>query len=377
MLDETAYSSGVSLSGSALLGLHLRAAVLEAQEAETQTATLDRARARDQLRNRLGQLVEQRRHDLSEALDAVRSGAQATLDAARQEAAVILEAATLVAASVAARPVARAPEPSGALRLPLRAAVAMMTLQLRAAERYAEDAERHEHDQREQAEHSAAAGRTWQQRRDELDAELAVVQGEADEVLAGARGEAAQIASAALHAFVAQRSAELARESVAKSAAEAAEEPAPQEVAETIAEPASEVAVGSAPEPVTEMSAEPAYVEPAEPALDVAAEPVFQPVAEPMQQMPFRLVAQPAQQLPVNVVIDAEAFARVFATVLATAIEERQPVWAPTAQMFSTLPIAPPAPVKQSFWSHAKHVDVLLLSAAMVIVLVVLAAWLV
>ena len=75
--------------------------------------------------------------------------------------------------------------------------------------------------------------------------------------------------------------------------------------------------------------------------------------------------------------IDAEAFARVFATVLATAIEERQPVWAPTAQMFSTLPIAPPAPVKQSFWSHAKHVDVLLLSAAMVIVLVVLAAWLV
>ena len=52
-------------------------------------------------------------------------------------------------------------------------------------------------------------------------------------------------------------------------------------------------------------------------------------------------------------------------------------MWAPTAQMFSSLPIAPTVPVKQSFWSHAKHVDVLLLSAAMVIVLVVLAAWLV
>ena len=216
MLDETAYPSGVSLSGSALLGLHLRAAVLEAQEAETQTATLDRARARDQLRNRLGQLVEQRRHDLSEALDAVRSGAQATLDAARQEAAVILEAATLVAASVAVRPVTRAPEPSGALRLPSRAAVAMMTLQLRAAERDAEEAERSEHDQREQAERSAAARHTWQQRRDELDAELAVVQGEADEVLAGARGEAAQIASAALHTFVAQRSVHRSSSSYSK-----------------------------------------------------------------------------------------------------------------------------------------------------------------
>ena len=52
-------------------------------------------------------------------------------------------------------------------------------------------------------------------------------------------------------------------------------------------------------------------------------------------------------------------------------------MWAPSAQMFSALPVAPPPPVKQSFWSHAKHVDVLLLSAAMVIVLVVLAAWLV
>ena len=75
-------------------------------------------------------------------------------------------------------------------------------------------------------------------------------------------------------------------------------------------------------------------------------------------------------------VIDAEAFARVFAAVIASALEERPPVWSPTAQMFAALPIAPQVPVKQSFWSHAKHVDVLLLSAAMVIVLVVLAAWL-
>ena len=52
-------------------------------------------------------------------------------------------------------------------------------------------------------------------------------------------------------------------------------------------------------------------------------------------------------------------------------------MWAPSAQMFPRCRSAPPPPVKQSFWSHAKHVDVLLLSAAMVIILVVLAAWLV
>ncbi len=376
MLDETVYSSGTSLSGSALLGLHLRAAVLEAEEAENQTATLDRARARDQLRERLAQLVEQRRLDLSEALDAVHSEAQATLDAARQEAVVILEAATLVAASVAAKPAPRAPAANGAARLPWRAAVAMLSLQLRTAERDADDAERSEHHLREQADRLSASSRTWQHRRDEMDAELAIAQREADGVLETARGEAALIASAALHAFVAQRAADLARESVAEPAPEVAEEPAPElaeelapEVPEPVAEPMDELATDTIVEFAPELTEEPV--------LAADDEPVVRSVFEPVPQMPIVPPAQLAPQLPVNVVIDAEAFARVFATVIASALEERPAVWAPTTQMFSPLPIAPPAPVKQSFWSHAKHVDVLLLSAAMVIVLVVLAAWLV
>ena len=46
MPDDTAYSSDAALSGPAMLGLHLRAAVLEAEEAEMpDPATLDRARA--------------------------------------------------------------------------------------------------------------------------------------------------------------------------------------------------------------------------------------------------------------------------------------------------------------------------------------------
>ena len=35
-----------------------------------------------------------------------------------------------------------------------------------------------------------------------------------------------------------------------------------------------------------------------------------------------------------------------------------------------------PVPVKQSFWTHARHPDVILMSLTMVIVLVILAAWL-
>jgi hypothetical protein len=81
----------------------------------------------------------------------------------------------------------------------------------------------------------------------------------------------------------------------------------------------------------------------------------------------------PAVQPPPTVLIDAEAFARVFANMVAQVIEERSPhpqsivVPMPT-QM---------APAKQGFWTHARHIDVMLLGLTMVIVLVILAAWLV
>lgn len=73
-----------------------------------------------------------------------------------------------------------------------------------------------------------------------------------------------------------------------------------------------------------------------------------------------------------NIVIDAEAFARVFATTVAALLQDRPPVvvHAPAA------PAVAPPPAKQSFWSNARHADVLLMGLATVIVITVLAAWL-
>lgn len=87
----------------------------------------------------------------------------------------------------------------------------------------------------------------------------------------------------------------------------------------------------------------------------------------------------PATTVPISIVIDADAFARVFASVFSTILDERMPTGPGTysGPMYAPMIMPAAAPVKQSFWSHAKHVDVLLLSAAMIIVLVVLAAWLV
>ncbi|MEI6497822.1 MAG: hypothetical protein WCO88_14255, partial [Actinomycetota bacterium] len=83
-----------------------------------------------------------------------------------------------------------------------------------------------------------------------------------------------------------------------------------------------------------------------------------------------------------NIVLDAEAFARVFATVLAEA-RAGQPTVPPEylaalqAQARLVAPAAPPAPVKKGFWANAKHLDVLLLGLGAAIVLGILAAWLV
>lgn len=76
-----------------------------------------------------------------------------------------------------------------------------------------------------------------------------------------------------------------------------------------------------------------------------------------------------------NIVIDAEAFARVFATTIAALMQDRQPI---VVQAPLGAPVAAPVPVppKASFWSEARHADVLLMGLATVIVIVVLAAWL-
>jgi hypothetical protein len=89
------------------------------------------------------------------------------------------------------------------------------------------------------------------------------------------------------------------------------------------------------------------------PVLDIA-------IAAPQQT---DVVVQP----PINIVIDAEAFARVLATVLS----ERLPAWGNGA--IATGP-APAAPIQPSL-KHARHLDVFLIGVATLIVLVILAAW--
>lgn len=77
----------------------------------------------------------------------------------------------------------------------------------------------------------------------------------------------------------------------------------------------------------------------------------------------------------VNVVIDAEAFARAFAAVLAPILESRQQQQqAPQPPVMPHYRIVEPEP-RKSFWSQAWHADVLLALAAIVIVVVVLVAW--
>lgn len=75
-----------------------------------------------------------------------------------------------------------------------------------------------------------------------------------------------------------------------------------------------------------------------------------------------------ANQPPINIVIDAEAFARVIATVLG----ERLSAWGPPspANGMGQLPAVP-----QPSLRHARHLDVFLIGVATLIVLVILAAW--
>ena len=118
----------------------------------------------------------------------------------------------------------------------------------------------------------------------------------------------------------------------------------------------------------------------------------------------------PAPMAPApTVLVDAEAFARAFAALIAKAIDDRTangqhpPQYVPQyAHQFIPVPTMSPhqqqpmqqqpmqqqqpvqpvpqmivmPPAKQGFWSHARHLDVMLLSVTMVIALVILAAWL-
>ena len=149
--------------------------------------------------------------------------------------------------------------------------------------------------------------------------------------------------------------------------------------------------------------------------IELPVEPIAEPVVvesvaevidvvEVVTDAPSALSDGPSPQLearPVaanSVVLDPEAFAQMLATVVATAIaavlEDRANFAPPQPHLMAqpqqmalpqyipqyvqmAAPMAAPVPAKASFWSQARHPDVLLMGVAAAITIVVLAAWLV
>lgn len=277
-----------------------------------------------------------------------------------------------------------------------RAGIAMLTLQLRSTLQEAERLEGTDHTVDE-----AAARR---QLRDRLDPLLAERQRQYDEALAVARAEAQeQIANARLEVERRTEAAQWQPEPVAKTpivampvveeAPVVEELPVVEEV--PVVEELSVVETPMMMPPVVEEAPivevmpvveTPVMMPPVVEPMPVVETPVVEPMVIATPQLPAVVASRPEPQ-EIKVSIDADAFARVFATVFATLVEQRnvaQPMGQPyapgayvqnPAMMYAP---APQAPVeRQSFWSHARHPDVLLMSLATAIVMVVVVAWLV
>ena len=246
-------------------------------------------------------------------------------------------------------------------------------------------------------------------RRTAMDEELAAARAAADTTVAKARRAAAVMTAQAARAAepepepqaVTEPEAEADVEPEVEHFAEAEAELEPEVETEHEVEHLAELEADLEPEAEADLEADP---EP-EPELMIATVPTVARVlptddpwavwARPNDDVAtddglepeVRAFATPAEpQITVvntpNIVLDAEAFARVFATVLAEA-RAGQPTVPPEylaalqAQARLVAPAAPPAPVKKGFWANAKHLDVLLLGLGAAIVLGILAAWLV
>ncbi|MEN9643502.1 MAG: hypothetical protein RL238_171 [Actinomycetota bacterium] len=260
-----------------------------------------------------------------------------------------------------------------------RAGIAMLTLQIRATLQEAADAESKYVD----VDHDAAK----QQLRDRLSPLVQERTRSFAEAIDAARADAARSVAEA-HAE-ADRIRAAAEQAVAERAA-----------AEAAVIAAAEAAAFDDTEPVWAEDEVPTPVEPLveEPVVALVEEPVVALVEEQVEVLqstevrvaPIALTAADAPELPfarqtlpppppqqINVSIDAEAFAKVFATVFASIVEQRLQHVPPAPAYVPYAIAAPPAAlVKQGFWRHARHPDVLLLGVATAIVLVVLAAWL-
>ncbi len=256
---------------------------------------------------------------------------------------------------------------AGAPALSPRAGIAMLTLQLRAVQQAANDAEAAE----VQADEDAAR----QELRDRLMPLLDDRRAALELALTEAREEAAAEIAAA------RRAGEVM---LARAQSPAAVRPpvvAPPVVAPPVVAPpvvvppvvATMPAIEPTPPPTLSSWETLSSVDAPAPLIVAATEPLA--VAATPSPSSFA-AASPANAAPVSIGIDAEAFARVFAAVFASMLDERL-LGGGIGPSHQLPALAAPAPAaKKGFWASALHVDVLLLGAAMVIMLVVLAAWL-
>lgn len=292
--------------------------------------------------------------------------------------------------------------------LPPRAGIALLTLQLRAALNEAAEAE-----SAGSADHDAARDQLrarlhplLDERRRALDQALFEAQAHAHAKVAAAHRAAAVLAiqttkraaaAALVHASVAARS----EPAVPTVAAFYDEEPIVAAVdARVVADPAVENALAGNT-PAADTARLVADLEwPITQVIPSLSATVVTPCDDAMSDGPVVAVADTAEapadvrwswppppppppttnptSITTNLVIDAEAFATVFATVFASVLDERLSALGTGVAPWHGYVPAPiaPAPVKQSFWAHARHTDVLLLTFAMIIGLVILAAWL-
>lgn len=253
-----------------------------------------------------------------------------------------------------------APGPSPVGLTPV-AALALLTLQLRAASKEAEAAEAEEAALDLTAEQEAMRARLESivgTRRAALEREMAIERAAADDLVRRAHVVAEQIRSDA-RARVQQYLKSRAVTTTARD-----DEPDAVPVADEI-DPASTIeSSASTDEPMPTTS---------------TAEPIPAPVDAALG---VALDVTPARESGAHVVsaMDAEAFARVFAAVLATVLDEKFTEWRAAGQGPSLLsPLAASdtaAAAPRSSWRGIMHLDILLMTIAAAILMVLLFAWL-
>ncbi len=236
-----------------------------------------------------------------------------------------------------------------------RAAIALLTLQLRASTQEAIAAERAVDEVDTAAavsELRARIGPLVDDRRCALDDELAEAQSEMAAAIVAAQAEA--------EAIVAEATSIAARAAVSRAAEMTANHP-----------------VGHG-QLVDRVIVDQATVDPARGSELVRETSLWAPpstlgaLASGLPAIP--LTPNPDAGRPVTVVLDADSFARAFAIAIAPLLEDRLRASAhPSTQVVRV--VQPAASAKKSFWRNAWHVDVVLSGIAMCIVLAVLVAW--